>query len=81
MIRFVATLPPAPPVPQREIARPTAGEAATEETVFRGGEFGLAYAEAKHEGEAEALAAGARLGVEVVQGDLRERGSSAKKLR
>src|SRR5207244_7501433 len=48
------------------IGRAPHGEAATEETVFRGGEFGLAYAEAKHEGEAEALAAGARLGVEVV---------------
>src|SRR2546421_3516198 len=48
------------------IGRARHGEAATEETVFRGGEFGLAYAEAKHEGEAEALAAGARLGVEVV---------------
>src|SRR5438105_3317812 len=31
-----------------------------------GGEFGLAYGDAKHEGEAEVLAAGARLGVEVV---------------
>jgi dihydroflavonol-4-reductase len=48
------------------IGRAPHGDAATEETVFRGGEFGLAYAEAKHEGEAEALAAGARLGVEVV---------------
>src|SRR5436305_1995286 len=48
------------------IGRAPHGEAATEETIFRGGEFGMAYADAKHEGEAEALAAGARLGVEVV---------------
>jgi dihydroflavonol-4-reductase len=40
------------------------GEVGTEEGVYRGG--GLTYADAKHEGEAEALAAGARLGVEVV---------------
>ena len=48
------------------IGRAPHGEAATEETIFRGGEFGMAYADAKHEGVAEALAAGARLGVEVV---------------
>jgi dihydroflavonol-4-reductase len=42
------------------------GEAADESQVYRGGEFGLAYADSKHEGEVEALAAGARLGVEVV---------------
>src|SRR5919199_2072738 len=42
------------------------GQAADETTVYRAGEFGLAYGDAKHEGEAEALAAGARLGVEVV---------------
>ena len=42
------------------------GEVADEEHVYRGGEFGLAYGDAKHEGEVEALAAGARLGVEVV---------------
>ena len=42
------------------------GEAADEAHVYRGGEFGLAYADSKHEGEVEALAAGARLGVEVV---------------
>ena len=38
----------------------------TEEDVYRGWELGLTYPEAKHEGESEALAAGARLGVEVV---------------
>jgi dihydroflavonol-4-reductase len=48
------------------VGRAPHGEAATEETVYRGGEFGLAYGDSKHEGEAEALAAGARLGVEVV---------------
>jgi len=48
------------------IGRAPHGEAADETTVYRGGEFGLAYGDAKHEGEAEALAAGARLGVEVV---------------
>ncbi|HEX2051334.1 MAG TPA: NAD-dependent epimerase/dehydratase family protein [Actinomycetota bacterium] len=42
------------------------GEVADESHVYRGGEFGLAYADSKHEGEVEALAAGARLGVEVV---------------
>ncbi|MFL5868229.1 MAG: NAD-dependent epimerase/dehydratase family protein, partial [Thermoleophilaceae bacterium] len=41
-----------------------AGEVGTEDDVYRGG--GLTYADAKHEGEAEALAAGARLGIEVV---------------
>lgn len=51
----VAAIGPAPP-----------GEAADEETPFRGGGLGLTYVDAKHEGEAEALAAGARLGVEVV---------------
>ena len=48
------------------LGRAPHGEAADESTVYRGGEFGLAYGDAKHEGEAEALAAGARLGVEVV---------------
>ena len=48
------------------LGRAPHGEAADETTVYRGGEFGLAYGDAKHEGEAEALAAGARLGVEVV---------------
>ena len=42
------------------------GEVADENHVYRGGEFGLAYGDSKHEGEVEALAAGARLGVEVV---------------
>jgi dihydroflavonol-4-reductase len=42
------------------------GEVADETLVYRGGEFGLAYGDAKHEGEVEALAAGARVGVEVV---------------
>jgi dihydroflavonol-4-reductase len=42
------------------------GEAADESHVYRGGEFGLAYGDSKHEGELEALAAGARSGVEVV---------------
>jgi dihydroflavonol-4-reductase len=38
----------------------------TEADVYRGWELGLTYPNAKHEGESEALAAGARLGVEVV---------------
>jgi dihydroflavonol-4-reductase len=42
------------------------GETGTEDDVYRGGGLGLAYPDAKHEGEAEALAAGAREGVEVV---------------
>lgn len=37
-----------------------------EDDVYRGGGLGLTYADAKHEGESEALAAGARLGIEVV---------------
>src|SRR5919199_3901719 len=44
------------------IGRAPEGQAADETTVYRAGEFGLAYGDAKHEGEAEALAAGARLG-------------------
>ena len=48
------------------VGRAPEGEAADETTVYRAGEFGLAYGDAKHEGEGEALAAGARLGVEVV---------------
>jgi dihydroflavonol-4-reductase len=51
----VAGIGPAPP-----------GEVGTEDDVYRGGGLDLAYADAKHEGEAEALAAGARQGVEVV---------------
>ena len=42
------------------------GETGSEDDVYRGGGLGLAYPDAKHEGEAEALAAGARHGVEVV---------------
>ena len=38
----------------------------TEEDVYAGWGLGLTYPDAKHEGESEALAAGARLGVEVV---------------
>lgn len=42
------------------------GEVADERSVYRTGELGLTYVDAKHEGETQALAAGARLGVEVV---------------
>jgi dihydroflavonol-4-reductase len=45
----------------------TGGGMAEEDDVYRGGDG--AYADAKHEGEAEAFAAGARLGVEVVSVD------------
>jgi dihydroflavonol-4-reductase len=38
----------------------------TEEDTYAGWGLGLTYPDAKHEGEAEALAAGARLGVEVI---------------
>ena len=41
------------------------GQNAEEHDVYRGGD-GLAYGDSKHEGEAEAFSAGARLGVEVV---------------
>ncbi len=51
----VAGIGPAPP-----------GEIGTEEDFYRGGGLGLSYPDAKHEGEAEALAAGARSDVEVV---------------
>jgi dihydroflavonol-4-reductase len=51
----VAGIGPAPP-----------GRAGNEEDLYRGGGLGLTYPDAKHEGEAEALAAGARVGVEVV---------------
>jgi dihydroflavonol-4-reductase len=51
----VAGIGPAPP------DRP-----GTEADVYRGWDLGLTYPNAKHEGESEALAAGARLGVEVV---------------
>jgi dihydroflavonol-4-reductase len=43
------------------------GDEVAEEThVYRAGGSGMVYADSKHEGELEALAAGARLGVEVV---------------
>ena len=38
----------------------------TEEDTYAGWGLGLTYPDAKHEGEAEALAAGARLGIEVI---------------
>jgi dihydroflavonol-4-reductase len=41
-------------------------EVNTEDSPYRGGGLGLTYVDAKHEGENEALAAAARLGVEVV---------------
>lgn len=43
-----------------------AGEIGAEDDPYLGGSLGLTYPDAKHEGELEALAAGARLGVEVV---------------
>lgn len=43
-----------------------AGEVGTEEDWYRGGGLGMTYADAKHEGEAQALAAAARLGVDLV---------------
>ena len=49
----VAGIGPAPP-----------GEIGSEDDVYRAS--GLTYADAKHEGESEALAAGARLGIEVI---------------
>lgn len=42
------------------------GEVGDEETPFRGGGLGMTYVDAKHEGENEAMAAAARLGVELV---------------
>ena len=42
------------------------GEIGTEEDEYRAGALGLTYVDSKHEGEIEALAAGARHGVEVV---------------
>lgn len=44
----------------------THGRAGREDDVYRGGGLGLTYVDSKHEGEAEALAAGARCGIEVV---------------
>ena len=46
------------PVPRGEVGR--------EDDLYRGGGLGLTYPDAKHEGEMEAFAAGARLGVEVI---------------
>ena len=43
-----------------------ATRSADETHVYRAGGPGMAYADSKHEGEQEAMAAGARLGVEVV---------------
>ena len=40
--------------------------AGTEDDVYRGGGLGLTYVDSKHEGESEALAAGARCGIDVV---------------
>jgi len=42
------------------------GEVGTEDDDYRAGALGLTYVDSKHEGEVEALAAGARHGVEVV---------------
>jgi dihydroflavonol-4-reductase len=42
------------------------GEVGREDDLYRGGGLGLTYPDAKHEGEMEAFAAGARLGVEVI---------------
>ena len=42
------------------------GAIGTEDDPFRGGGLGLVYPDSKHEGELEALAAAARLGIEVV---------------
>ena len=42
------------------------GEIGTEDDGYRAGALGLTYVDSKHEGEVEALAAGARHGVEVV---------------
>lgn len=42
------------------------GEVGSEEDPYRGGGLGMTYPDAMHEGELEALAAGARLGIDVV---------------
>jgi dihydroflavonol-4-reductase len=42
------------------------GRSGTEDDIYRGAGLGMTYVDAKHEGEGEALAAGARHGVEVV---------------
>ncbi len=44
----------------------THGRAGREDDVYRGGGLGLTYVDSKHEGESEALAAGARCGIDVV---------------
>jgi dihydroflavonol-4-reductase len=44
----------------------THGRAGTEADVYRGGGLGMTYVDSKHEGESEALAAGARCGIEVI---------------
>ena len=46
------------PVPRGAVGR--------EDDLYRGGGLGLTYPDAKHEGEMEAFAAGARLGVDVI---------------
>jgi dihydroflavonol-4-reductase len=51
----VASIGPVPP-----------GEVGDEEELYRGGGLGMTYADAKHEGEAQAFSAAARLGVELV---------------
>jgi dihydroflavonol-4-reductase len=48
------------------IGTPPGDEVADETHVYRAGGPGMAYADSKHEGELEALAAGARRGVDVV---------------
>ena len=48
------------------IGPPPPDRPGSEEDLYRGGGLGLTYPDAKHEGEAEALAAGARNGIEVV---------------
>lgn len=42
------------------------GEVGDEDSPFRGGGLGLTYVDAKHEGEAEAISAGVRCGIDVV---------------
>ena len=42
------------------------GRPGREDDVYRGGGLGLTYVDSKHEGEAEAVAAGARCGIDVV---------------
>jgi len=42
------------------------GRAGREDDIYRGGGLGLTYVDSKHEGEAEAMAAGARCGIDVV---------------